>query len=88
MFICIEYDLHKVIKSNPELLRTKAIRTITYQMLLAVKYLHSADIIHRDLKVSSLSLKNSVVALQNLCYLKDLLCQSLYSQQIYCWMQI
>jgi len=45
------YDLHKVIQVKSELLTDQNIRWISYQLLVALNYLHSAEVIHRDLKV-------------------------------------
>lgn len=47
-----DHDLHKLVKSKPELLTDDVIKSIIYQVLVALKYLHSAEVIHRDLKVS------------------------------------
>lgn len=44
-----ESDMKKVIKSNIHL-QIKHIQTVVYNLLCALKYLHSAKVIHRDLK--------------------------------------
>ena len=44
-----ESDLKKVIKSAIHL-QIKHIQTVVYNLLCALKYLHSASVIHRDLK--------------------------------------
>lgn len=44
-----ESDLKKVIKSAIHL-QLKHIQTIIYNLLVSLKYLHSASVIHRDLK--------------------------------------
>lgn len=44
-----ESDLKKVIKSAIHL-QIKHIQTVVYNLLCAVKYLHTASVIHRDLK--------------------------------------
>lgn len=46
----LETDLHKLIKRG-NVLRSVHMKYITYQILKAIKYIHSADVIHRDLKV-------------------------------------
>lgn len=48
-----ESDLKKVIKSAIHL-QTKHIQTIIYNLLCALKYLHSASVIHRDLKPANI----------------------------------
>ena len=44
----METDLAIIIKS-PQSLRDEHIQFFTYQILRALKYLHSASIVHRDL---------------------------------------
>lgn len=48
----LETDLHAVIRAN--ILEDVHKRYIIYQLLKAMKYIHSAAVIHRDLKVSYL----------------------------------
>ena len=50
-YIFTEHDLHRLIKESPQSLKDGHIRMIFYQTLKAVKYLHSGEVIHRDLKV-------------------------------------
>jgi mitogen-activated protein kinase 15 len=48
--ISSEADLHNVIRKGTILKDTHK-RYIMYQLLKAMKYLHSANVIHRDMKV-------------------------------------
>ncbi|CCK71494.1 mitogen-activated protein kinase SMK1 KNAG_0H00790 [Huiozyma naganishii CBS 8797] len=46
----IEYDLAKVIHSSNVVFSEFHIKYFVYQILCGIKYIHSADVIHRDLK--------------------------------------
>lgn len=46
----IETDLHAVIRAN--ILEDVHKRYIIYQLLKAIKYMHTGQVLHRDLKVS------------------------------------
>lgn len=50
---CSEADLHNVIRKGNILKETHK-SYIMYQLLKAMKYLHSANVIHRDMKVSNI----------------------------------
>jgi serine/threonine protein kinase len=50
-------DLRQVIREKQ--LEDEHIRSITYQILRGLKYLHSVFILHRDLKPSSLTLNDN-----------------------------
>ncbi|KAE8683729.1 Mitogen-activated protein kinase 19 [Hibiscus syriacus] len=49
VFELMESDLHQVIKANDDLTREHH-QFFLYQMLRAVKYMHTANVYHRDLK--------------------------------------
>lgn len=56
VFEFMETDLHTVIRAN--ILEDVHKRFVVYQLLKALKYMHSAFIIHRDLKPSNLLLNS------------------------------
>lgn len=58
IFEYMETDLHTVIRAN--ILEDVHKEYIVYQMLKALKYVHSAGIIHRDLKPSNILINSDV----------------------------
>ena len=54
VFEYMETDLHAVLRAN--ILEDVHKRYIMYQLFRALKYLHSAELLHRDVKVRSLQL--------------------------------
>jgi len=56
VFEVLETDLHAVIRAN--ILEDIHKRFIVYQILKAIKYMHSGHVIHRDLKPSNLLLNS------------------------------
>ena len=55
LYVTFEYmetDLSQVIKAH--ILEPKHIQYVTYQLLCALKYLHSAKLLHRDIKPSNI----------------------------------
>lgn len=55
------YNLHGLIQSEPQAITSKMIAFVTYQVLCALKYLHSGGVMHRDLKPSSIFLDDNAV---------------------------
>jgi mitogen-activated protein kinase 1/3 len=52
LFLVLEYsqsDLKKVLKSSMELTEMH-VQTIIYNLLLGIKYMHSKNVLHRDIK--------------------------------------
>ena len=61
--IILEADLHNVIRKG-NILKDTHKRYVMYQLLKAMKYLHSANVIHRDMKVNKrfkIYLKNKLL---------------------------
>lgn len=53
VYLCMEYmdyTLHRLIHSQQVPLTEQMIQFILYQLFSAIHYMHSADIIHRDMK--------------------------------------
>ncbi|ETV86541.1 CMGC/MAPK protein kinase, variant 2 [Aphanomyces astaci] len=53
VFEFVDTDLHKLIMS-PQYLTTRHIQVFLYQLLCALKYIHSANVIHRDMKPANI----------------------------------
>lgn len=49
VFEIMETDLAQIIRS-PQTLKDQHVQYFTYQLLLSLRYLHAAKIVHRDLK--------------------------------------
>lgn len=56
----MQSDLHKIIVS-PQPLTTDHIKVFVYQILRGLKYLHSANILHRDIKPGNLLVNSNCV---------------------------
>ena len=54
VFEYMETDLHAVIRAN--ILEDVHKRYVMYQLFRALKYMHSAELLHRDIKVRSRAL--------------------------------
>lgn len=61
----LQSDLHKIIVS-PQHLSADHIKVFLYQILRGLKYLHSARILHRDIKPGNLLVNSNCVLKVNL----------------------
>jgi mitogen-activated protein kinase 15 len=59
VFEYMETDLHAVIRAN--ILEEVHKQYIMYQLFRALKYMHTAQLLHRDIKVCSISISSSVL---------------------------
>lgn len=59
IFDYMETDLHAVIRAN--ILEDIHKSYIMYQLFRALKYMHSADLLHRDIKVSCITMLPTAV---------------------------
>ncbi|CAN0481820.1 unnamed protein product, partial [Laminaria digitata] len=50
VFEFVDTDLYKLIRS-PQFLTDEHVKLFLYKMLVGLKYVHSAHVIHRDIKV-------------------------------------
>lgn len=71
---CLDTDLAKLCRDDTQTITIPHVRWFLYQLLLAVKYLHSAGILHRDIKPAN-------VLLTEACELK--LCDFGLSRSLY-----
>ncbi|RRT80154.1 hypothetical protein B296_00011807 [Ensete ventricosum] len=73
----MESDLHQVIKANDDLTR-EHYQFFLYQLLRALKYIHTANVYHRDLKPKNILANQDYVATR--WYRAPELCGSFFSK--------
>ena len=62
LYIVLEYaesDMRKLIKSQT-FLTLEQVKKITYELFCAIKYMHSASVLHRDLKPGNILLSEDL----------------------------
>lgn len=59
IFECMDTDFQRLTKDDTQCLTIPHVRWFLYQLLLSVKYLHSAKILHRDIKPANILLTES-----------------------------
>ena len=62
----MQSDLHKIIVS-PQPLTSDHIKVFVYQILRGLKYLHSANILHRDIKPGNLLVNSNCILKVSFC---------------------
>lgn len=62
VFEFVDYDLSGILKSNEIILTDEQVKSYTKQLLVGVHYLHSHNILHRDLKCANILItRNNVL---------------------------
>ena len=80
VFDFVDTDLHKLIMS-PQYLTIRHIQVFLYQLLCGLKYIHSANVIHRDMKPANILLNEDCTLMVSGCQVVKC-CGSRY---IYVW---